>query len=85
MAITARISSGTTVGGVAIRQSTRSSVVSQRFDPKPNVSLSEVSGVSTTGVQDGFTLIFNSETGLFEAQSPSDLTGTITEITGGTF
>ena len=69
MAITARISSGTTIGGAAIQQRTRSTVVSQRFDPKPNVSLNEVNGVTTTGAQDGYTLIFNSDTEEFEAQA----------------
>ncbi len=83
MAITARISSGTTIGGAAIRQRTRSSVVSQRFDPKPNVSLNEVNGVTTVGVQDGFALVFDSDTGLFEPQPLSNVT--ITSIAGGTF
>ena len=83
MAITARISSGATIGGAAIRQSTRSSVVSQRFDPKPNVSLNEVNGVTTVGVQDGFALVFDSDTGLFEPQPLSNVA--ITQLTGGTF
>lgn len=84
MAITARISSGTTVGGAAIRQSTRSSVVSQRFDPKPNVSLSEVSGVTTTGAQDGYALVYDSATGQFKPEAIEAVT-TIPQLTGGTF
>lgn len=84
MAITARISSGTTIGGAAIRQSTRSSVVSQRFDPKPNVSLNEVNGVTTVGAQNGYALVFDSATGQFKPEAIEAAT-TITQLTGGTF
>jgi hypothetical protein len=84
MAITARISSGTTIGGAAIQQRTRSTVVSQRFDPKPNVSFNEVNGVTTVGAQDGYTLVFNSTTNIWEPQSIEAAT-TIQQITGGTF
>ena len=43
-----------------VTQQTRSTIAVQNFAPKPNISLGEVRDVSTTGVQDGFTLIFNS-------------------------
>ncbi len=85
MALNVTINSQNVIGRAAIRQTTRSTIASQNFSPKPNVSLSEVSGVSTTGVQDGYTLIFNSDTNRFEAQPIADLTAQITEINGGTF
>lgn len=85
MALNVTINSQNVIGRAAIRQATRSTIASQNFSPKPNVSLSEVSGVSTTGVQDGYTLIFNSDTNKFEAQPIADLTATITQINGGTF
>jgi hypothetical protein len=68
-----------------VTQQTRSTIAVQNFQPKPNISLGEVRDVSTTGVQDGFTLIFNSETGKFQAEPAANVTGTITQITGGFF
>ena len=85
MAITARINVTTGIGRATITQANRSTIVAQNFAPKPNVSISQVSGFTTTGVQDGYTLIFNSNTGSFEAAPAADVTGQITQITGGTF
>lgn len=85
MAINARINTTGTIGRATIKSPTRTAIAAQSFAPKPNVALNEVSGVSTTGVQDGYTLIFNSATNNFEAQPAADVTATITQITGGTF
>lgn len=85
MAITARIDTTGAIGRATVRSPTRTAIAAQTFAPKPNVSLGEVNDVSTVGVQDGFTLIFNSDTGKFEAQPVADLSGQITEIFGGTF
>jgi hypothetical protein len=49
------------------------------------VNINQIDGITTTGVQDGFTLIFNSDTNEFEAAPAADVTGQITQITGGTF
>jgi hypothetical protein len=68
-----------------VTQQTRSTIAVQNFAPKPNISLGEVRDVSTTGVQDGFTLIFNSETGKFQAEPAANVSGQITQITGGFF
>jgi len=85
VAVNAKINTTGTIGRATVRQPTRSVIASENFAPKPNVSLGEVNDVSTTGVQNGFTLIFNSTSGKFEAKPASDVTGTITQITGGTF
>jgi len=85
VAVNARINTTGTIGKATVRQPTRSVIASENFEPKPNVSLGEVSDVSTTGVQDGYTLIFNSTSGKFEAKPASDVTATVTEIIGGTF
>jgi hypothetical protein len=85
MAVNARINTGANIGQIKVTQQTRSTIAAQNFSPKPNISLSEVGGVSTTGVQDGFTLIFNSNSGKFEAEPAANVTGTITQITGGFF
>jgi len=70
------------IGRVVINQPNRSRIVAQNFAPKPNVSLAEISDVTTSGVQDGDTLVYNSATGRFEANT---VTATVTEVIGGTF
>jgi len=71
-----------TIGNVTIRQPSRSTIVAQNFEPKPNVSLSEVGGIDITGAQNGDALIFNSTTGKYEANT---ITATVTQVSGGTF
>ena len=73
------------IGRVRVRALDLPKIVSQNFEPKLDLSLDEINDVSTVGLQDGYTLIFNSSTGKFEAKAARDLTGEITEITGGTF
>ena len=85
MAVNARVNIGGSVGQVKLTQQTRSTIASQNFSPKPNISLGEVKDVTTTGVQDGYTLIFSSETGKFQAEPAANVTGQITQITGGFF
>ena len=85
MAIIAKINTQGTIGRATIKSNPKTTIAADTFEPKPNVSLGEVNDVSTIGVQDGYTLIFNSDTGKFEAQPVADLSGQITEISGGTF
>ena len=85
MAVNARINATGAIGRATIKSSPKTTIAADTFAPKPNVSLGEVADVSTTGVQDGYTLIFNSTSGKFEAKPASDVTATVTEIIGGTF
>ena len=85
MAITAKINVTTGIGRATITQPNKSTIVAQNFAPKPDVSINQIGGITTTGVQDGFTFIFNSDTNKFEAAPAADVTGQITQITGGTF
>lgn len=71
-----------TIGKVLINQPNRSRIVAQNFAPRPNVSMAEINDVTTTGVQDGDTLVYNSATGKYEAKT---VTATVTEVIGGTF
>jgi len=73
------------IGRVRLRASGRSTISSQNFEVTPNVSLSGISDVSTTGVQNGYTLVYNSTTNKWE---PSEIVATgveIATITGGSF
>lgn len=80
MAITARLNTTTGIGRATIKQTTRSTIVSQNYTPKPNVSLAEINDVSLGGVEDGQTLVFNSSTGRYEANTVA-----VPVVNGGTF
>lgn len=73
------------IGRVIVRSLDKPALVSQNFDPRLDLSIGEINDVSIIGPQNGQTLIFNSSVGKFEAKSAKDLTGQITEISGGTF
>ncbi len=85
MAINERINTTGSIGRAIIKSSPKTAIAADTFAPKPNVSINEVSGISTTGVEDGYTLIFNSTTSNFEAQPASNVAVDISQITGGTF
>jgi hypothetical protein len=85
MAINARINTTGTISRAVIKSSPKTAIAADSFAPKPNVSIDEVRGISTTGVENGFTLIFNSTTSNFEAQPTSNVAIDIRQITGGTF
>jgi hypothetical protein len=82
MAITARVNTTGTIGRATIKSSPKTAIAADTFAPKPNVSLSEISDVSTAGVENGDALVFNSATNKFEAQT---VTASVTEVFGGTF
>jgi hypothetical protein len=73
------------IGRVTVRALDKPALVSQRFDPKVDLSIGEINDVDITGLQNGHTLIFNSSVNKFESKPAADLTGQITELTGGTF
>mgnify|MGYP001156791996 CR=1 FL=1 len=50
-----------------------------------STTLENLSGVDTTGVQNGYTLVYDSTTGNFQAKPASDVAANVTAIDGGTF
>ena len=50
-----------------------------------DATLGNLSGVDTTGVQNGYTLVYDSTTGNFQAKPASDVAANVTAIDGGTF
>lgn len=73
------------IGRVRLRASGRSTISSQNFEVTPNVSINEVNGVSTAGVQNGYTLVYNSVTEKFEAKENIATDVEVDSIVGGTF
>jgi len=78
---TGRVGSSTSITGI-VRQQTRSVVSAQNFVPKPNVAISDVAGINVASVQNGQSLVYNSSTGKFEANT---IIANITAVDGGRF
>jgi len=85
MAINGSIKRTNSLGPVTVGATTRTTVANLNFKPKPNVALAEIVDVSTTDVQDGFALVYNSSLGKYVTQSLANADISITSITGGTF
>ena len=81
MGITAKINTSGSIGRATVK-STKATIVAPDFKPKPNVALAEITDVSTTGVQNGDALVFNSATNKYETKT---ITATVTSVFGGTF
>tara|TARA_B100000519_G_scaffold200876_1_gene215021 strand:+ start:3662 stop:3913 length:252 start_codon:yes stop_codon:yes gene_type:complete len=50
-----------------------------------NATLGNLSGVDTSGVQNGYTLVYDATSGNFQAKPASDVAANVTAIDGGTF
>ncbi len=50
-----------------------------------STTLENLSGVDTTGVQNGYTLVYDATSGNFQAKPASDVAANVTAIDGGTF
>lgn len=70
------------LGKVTVFQPNRTTLVSPNYKPKPNVSLAEINDVSTEGVQDGYSLVFDSANNRFEMKVATTVLGT---LDGGLF
>ena len=82
MAVNVRVNTTGAIGRATVKSSPKTAIAADTFAPKPNVSLSEIGGVSTLGVENGDALIFNSATNRFEANTVQAF---VTEVIGGTF
>jgi hypothetical protein len=70
------------LGKVTVFQPNRTTLVSPNYKPKPNVSLAEISDVSTEGVQNGYSLVFDSANNRFEMKIATTVLGS---LDGGLF
>jgi len=73
------------VGKIVISQPNRTTITSPNYRPKPNVAFAEINDVDTTGLQDGYTIIYSAANSKFETKSSSNLSATVTNVDGGTF
>ena len=70
---------------IKVKGTGQTSIVYPGFAPKINVGVTDIQGFSTTGVENGYTFIYNSQTQVFEAAPVANLDLSITSIVGGVF
>lgn len=70
------------IGKVTVFQPNRTTVVSPKYSPKPNVALAEINDVSTDMVQDGFSLVYSSANNRYEMKIATTV---LEKLDGGTF
>ena len=70
------------IGTVTVFQPNRTTVVSPKYRPQPNVALAEINDVVTTGVQDGYSLVYVSANNRYEMKIA---TSVIDNLDGGYF
>ena len=70
------------IGTVTIFQPNRTTIVSPKYKPKPNVALAEINDVSTEGVQDGQSLVYVSANNRYEMKIATTV---LQQVDGGYF
>lgn len=70
------------IGKVTIFQPNRTTVVSPKYRPKPNVALAEINDVSTESVQDGYSLVYSSANSRYEMKIATTV---LEKVDGGYF
>ena len=76
--VTTKVSSTTPSTRVGVVTTTQSQVTTA-------TSLSSLNGIDVTGVQDGYTLVYDSGTGNWEAAPASDVAANVQNLDGGTY
>lgn len=73
------------IGKVVVRSTNRTMVADPKYRPKPNVAITEITGFDVAVRSDKDVLLYNADTGNFEA-GPIDGAGlAISTIDGGRF
>lgn len=76
----------TTHQTVSIRQPQKTSISNPNLEiQKPVLSLSDLQDITTANVQDGYSIVFNAETGKYEASPITSADIVINTVTGGIF
>ena len=81
--ITARLSSPESIGRVSVTSAVRTTIADPKFQPKPNVALTELTDVSITTPQEGEIVAYDGISGKFKTSSLAAIS--IGNIDGGRF
>lgn len=87
MAIKITSTKSTPVISIPVESNRRTSITGVKTSSQTQTSttLSGLEGVDTTGVQNGYTLVYDSSTGNWEAAPASDVAANIQVIDGGSY
>jgi len=78
-------SSSTTKVSTTTPASRVSTITTTQSRTQTATSLSGLQGIDVTGVQDGYTLVYDSDTGNWEAAPASDVAANVQNLDGGTY
>ena len=79
------VTPGRQIGSISVKKTVATTVSDPNFKPEVTVSTSSISDMETTGVENGYTFIYNSTTQKYQA-SPINLADAIVDrIQGGFF
>jgi hypothetical protein len=81
MAINVKIAQSKTIGTVKVGQTQATLITSPNHGVRPNIALDDLNNVSTTNVENGYALIYNSVTNRYEMRPVTEFPN----IAGGTF
>ena len=70
------------IGKVTVFQPNRTTIVSPKYSPKPNVALAEINDVNTDNVQDGYSLVYSSANNRYETKIATTV---LSNLDGGLF
>lgn len=79
------ITPGKSIGAVAVRKQTQTSIADPNFSPDLNITTANIADISTANVENGYVFVYNSITQKFEAGPVSGADVDITIIRGGSF
>jgi len=78
-------SSSTTTVSSTTPSARVSTITTTQSKTQTATSLSGLQGIDVTGVQDGYTLVYDSDTGNWEAAPASDVAANVQNLDGGTY
>jgi hypothetical protein len=81
--INARLSSPGSIGKVSVTSAVRTTIADSKFQPKPNVALTELTDVSITTPQEGEIVAYDGISGKFKTSTLASIT--LGNIVGGRF
>lgn len=81
MAVNVKIAQSKTIGTVRVGQTQATLITSPNHGVNPNIALEDLNNVSTTNVENGYVLVYNSITDKYEMQQVLELNN----VSGGIF
>jgi hypothetical protein len=79
------VTPGRQIGSISVKKTVATTVSDPNFKPEVTVTTSSISDMETTGVENGYTFIYNSTTQKYQASPINLADANIDRIQGGFF